>query len=244
MPDTKPYTDQFFEQRHTNTQHAATRVLSLVLDVIPKLSSAVDIGCGVGTWLSVLKEKGINDIQGVDGEWVNQALLEIPSEQFLSKNVAEGVQLQRRFDLAISLEVAEHLPPQRADPFIQNLIDLADFVLFSAAIPFQGGTNHVNEQWPEYWSGLFKAKGYVGLDIVRRMIWNDPVVPYYYKQNTLFYAKQSRLKELNLDALPAVWDPIPLVHPETYLFKINKYTSLKGSWKAFRRALKQHLIKR
>jgi hypothetical protein len=185
----KPYEDNFYKHRHHKTEYAAERILSIVLDVIPKTESAVDLGCGVGTWLSVLRQKGIQDIQGIDGEWVNTDLLEIPDSNFMTGNFSEGIDIDRRFGLAISLEVAEHLPERKSSSFVETLTQLSDFVLFSAAIPYQGGTHHLNEQWPEYWDNLFREKGYVGFDIIRRNIWDDETIPFYYKQNILLFVQ-------------------------------------------------------
>jgi len=80
------YGSNFYKKRHQNTLYSANAILSLALDVIPKVQSAVDFGCGVGTWLSVLKEKGVAEIQGLDGPWVEKRFLEIPEKYFLRVN--------------------------------------------------------------------------------------------------------------------------------------------------------------
>src|SRR5699024_10679550 len=119
-------------------------------DIIPTVHSAVDVGCGVGTWLSVLAAWGVKDIQGYDGDWIDTALLEIPAAHFSSRNLTEALAPPAaRFDLAMSLEVAEHLPASAARTFVKSLTAQSDFVLFSAAVPHQGGRHHVNEQWLE-----------------------------------------------------------------------------------------------
>jgi hypothetical protein len=164
----KAYSQGFYNDRHERTIHSANAVLSIVLEHIPAIESAVDIGCGVGTWLSVLREKGVNHIQGIDGHWVDKELLVIPRNNFSQVDLSKVVvTLPRRYGLAISLEVAEHLLPERAAEFVTSLTDLSDFVLFSAAIPFQGGSGHVNEQWPDYWAELFSTLNYVAFDLIR-----------------------------------------------------------------------------
>lgn len=235
----KPYTEQFYGSRNKNTEYAADLILSSLLEVLPDISSAIDLGCGVGTWLSTLKRKGVNTILGVDGEWVNPELLVIPRESFLPGDMISGINIEEKFDLAISLEVAEHLPADQADQFIKTLTGLADFVLFSAAIPFQGGTNHINEQWPEYWENLFKERDFVGLDFIRSAIWDNQNVPFYYRQNILLFVAKNRIDELHLAKIQTNLKPIALIHPEVYTEKINKYHSLKGSWKLFRNAVKR-----
>ena len=98
----------------------------------------------------------------------------------------------RRYDLAISIEVAEHIEPGNAEEFVRLLTGLSDTVLFSAAIPGQGGTGHVNEQWPEYWAALFRASGYGAMDCLRTKIWDDAQIPFWYRQNCLIFAAQRR----------------------------------------------------
>ncbi len=233
----KGYKHSFYKNRHQSTVDAANIVLSLMIDALPKINSAVDFGCGVGTWLSVLKEKGVEDIQGLEGPWVEDKLLQIPQECLKQVNFEKGVKLDKKYDLAISLEVAEHLRPETARNFVASITGASDFVLFSAAIPFQGGTNHVNEQWPDYWVELFKEQGYVLLDFVRMKIWNDERIPFWYRQNALVFIKQERLNEVKQPDLTGLTFPVTVVHPEFYMSKMIKMNSIKGSIKSFRRAL-------
>lgn len=149
--------------------------------------SAIDVGCGVGTWLSVLKEKGVVNILGIEGSWVNRHYLVIESSEFLEANLEEGISIDKKFDLAISLEVAEHLSSSVADQFVKNLTELSDYILFSAAPPFQGGSNHINEQPIDYWREKFECQGYISLDFIRPYIWNDQRIGAWYRQNVIFF---------------------------------------------------------
>lgn len=146
----RAYKNIYYRNRNAATHHSAQTILSMVLEWFPTIHSVADFGCGVGAWLAASKEKGIQEIQGVDGKWVNQDLLVIPRECFMIADLNAPISLPRRFDLAISLEVAEHLPEQCAKGFVDSLVKASDLVLFSAAIPQQGGRNHYNEQWPDY----------------------------------------------------------------------------------------------
>ncbi len=231
--------------RHQKTVYSATTILSLLLKKIPPVASAVDVGCGVGTWLSVLKkEKGVKTIQGLDGDWVDESWLEIPQDFFQRTDLSQPFNLSQSFDLAISLEVAEHLPPARAKDFVHSLTELSDCVLFSAAIPFQGGKNHVNEQWHSYWVELFAAQGYLAYDCIRTEIWNDDQIPFWYRQNILFFARKERTAEIKATPLNAVNGTLPLlaVHPDLYLSKIYEAKSVKGSLWLFLRAI-EHTMK-
>lgn len=217
-----PYGRDYYLDRHRETVYSARTILSLVLDVLPRVRSAIDIGCGVGTWLSVLKERGVPEIRGLDGPWVEQDLLEIPNTDFQQADFAKTMAVDKRFDLAISLEVAEHVPEMLAGSFIDLLASASDFVLFSAAIPFQGGSGHVNEQWPDYWAELFAARGFVTLDFLRNTIWNDAKIPFWYRQNILLFVRKDRVGQLARHRPNELRGNFPasLVHPELYLSKI------------------------
>ena len=241
----KAYTQQYYADRNQRTIHSASKVLSVTLETLPNVQSAVDIGCGVGTWLSVLKARGVADVQGIDGEWVDTNLLVIPSESFLKADLTKPLAVQRRFDLAISLEVAEHLPPECAEDFVATLVRLADFVLFSAAIPHQGGRNHLNEQWQEFWAELFSRHGYQAIDAIRGRVWDDPGIDTWYKQNTLLYVQRERLPELrNVGDVVSQKPMLSVVHPDQYLAKLHRMNSVSGSLPLFPRAIKNWVTRR
>lgn len=232
------YTHQFYKDRDQATRYAAETILELVLKQMPAIpgrkyiESAIDIGCGVGTWLSVLQQKyGVEYISGCDGPWVDPKLLKIPEPMFeyveLDKAFPEPI---RHYDLALSLEVAEHLPEEKAAEFVKFLTDLSDTVLFSAAIPGQGGTGHVNEQWPKYWADLFWVYGYCTTDTIRKEIWWDDSIPFWYRQNTLVFTQNVRLST-----------PLSLVHPELYLS--HAMPGVNGSIKKLRKAVNKYVGK-
>lgn len=179
-----------------------------------KINSVLDVGCGLGTWLSVANDFGIRDVFGVDGDYIDKELLSkyLDLSLFKSFDLTKSLDLNRSFDLALCLEVAEHLAKEHSEILIDSLVRHSDCILFSAAIPGQGGQNHLNEQWPEYWRKLFKKRGFVFLDLIRPEIWNNPNVDYWYKQNSFIVVKNSH--PLALD-FPESY--LPLVHPELLL---------------------------
>ena len=191
------YNNEFYENRHKNTLYSAETILSIVQEIIPEIKSAVDLGCGVGTWLSVIEKRGATEICGIDGNWVNKDYLEIQKDNFIENDFSKDVNpnIGRTFDLAISLEVAEHLPSNSAEGFVSSLTNLSEVVLFSAAIPRQGGVGHINEQWADYWITLFENRGYVAIDIIRKRIWKDESIPRWYRQNALVFIKKERIKD-------------------------------------------------
>lgn len=238
------YAREFYANRQSSTAHSARVIVSLVLNRAPAIQSAVDVGCGVGTWLAELQAQGVRDVQGFDGHWVDTSLLAIPASCFQQVDLGEAfVELPRSFDLAISLEVAEHLAADRAEGFVKSLTALSDRVLFSAAVPFQGGSGHINEQWQQYWAEHFDRQGFELHDFVRPAIWNDDRIPFWYRQNMLFFSRRPNHGD-GVDASgEAIRSSLPLnvVHPELFLNRINEQVGVRNSFKIFRRSLKKYL---
>ena len=201
----KYYNPKFYREL-AFAQESAREILPLVLNAL-RPASIIDIGCGTGNWLAIAHELGVRDILGVDGSWV-KAQLAIPPEKFIEHDLSAPLKLDRRFDLALSLEVAEHLPASAAEIFVQSLCDAADIIIFSAAIPGQGGRRHVNEQWPAYWAELFADLGYQCYDFLRPKIWNNPRVTCHYAQNSMIFARAG-----SRDSFGEPTTPLPLVHP-------------------------------
>ena len=215
------YNKQFYLDQQTDSKKAAEEIVPIILDIIHP-QSVVDVGCGVGTWLAVFEKRGINNYLGVDGNWVNRQLLQIPESKFLYHDLSTPVKLNKQFELAISLEVAEHLNGEFAEIFIESLVNLSPVIVFSAAIPYQGGQHHVNEQWPNYWAELFAKHNYVAFDLIRPRIWVNNNVKYWYAQNILIYVDKKSLSKypsLEQDCQRAIIDQLSIVHPNAYLAK-------------------------
>lgn len=204
------YDAQFYEGQADGSLRSAMVIAPLIVELLHP-ASVVDVGCGVGTWLSAFRMAGIHDLTGLDGDYVDRARLQIPAESFIPSDLSNPPSLGRRFDLAVSMEVAEHLPERQADAFVQYLTDLAPTVLFSAAIPAQGGLAHVNEQWPSYWAAKFERHGYSVHDVVRPAVWDRPEVEWFYAQNVLLYTHP------DAPQLAETADrPIDVVHPRAW----------------------------
>jgi SAM-dependent methyltransferase len=201
---------------------ASEMVVPFILDLVNP-ESVLDVGCGIGTWLSTFKKLGVRDLLGVDGEYVDMNLLEnfLSKEYFLAHDLTKVLDLERKFDLVISLEVAEHLPEEFADSFVKTLVQHGDVILFSAAIPGQGGQGHINEQWPSYWRDLFNVHGFEMYDCVRATFWNNPDVNWWYKQNLFLVV--SKKKKLDL---PGTTNCPNLVHPELYDWRVKQLDRL------------------
>lgn len=215
------YDDDYYKNRFEETKYAAKVILESVLSIY-SAKSAIDFGCGVGTFLKVFKEltQGTNDTLGLDGDYVNRKYLAIDSNEFKAVDLRESIVLDRRFDLAISMEVAEHLPESRAKGFVKDLCNAADFVLFSAAGYLQGGDGHINEQRLSYWVKLFREEGYILIDTIRPAIWDDKRIPAWYRQNTVCFYRQGIVKPCIPDQPLQVID---IVHPDLFEVKARFY---------------------
>lgn len=236
-PPSTAYSDRFYARRHARSAYAARTVLAPLVEALG-ISSAIDFGCGVGSWLSVAKELGVDDVVGIEGPWVSRQRLEIAADELIEHDLGEPIDIGRRFDLAVSLEVAEHLPSHRAASFVAELCGAAGVVLFSAAVLGQGGRRHVNEQWQSFWAGLFDEQGYAAIDCIRPAIWSDVGIDWWYRQNPVLYAARTRLAEIcrALGSEPvADLSGLDVVHPELLKAKAAKLDS--------RAALAERLVK-
>lgn len=199
-----------------NALSSAENIVPLLIKLFHP-QSIIDVGCGLGTWLSVFQQKQVNNILGVDNP-ANHAhhALVIPHENFLAHDLTQPLKLDQKFDLALCLEVAEHLSAAYAEQLIKSLTQLSSIIVFSAAIPNQGGIHHVNEQWPAYWVQLFEAEGFVVLDCIRGHIWDNEEIEYWYRQNLFVFIKEEVLMaQDSLRLLKEKYQSIPynLVHP-------------------------------
>src|ERR1700733_4909416 len=137
-----PYNESFYRITVTGSSSSARKVVPYLVSSF-KPQSVVDVGCGTGIWAAEFRSQGIPGVIGIAGTMLEKWLLKIPANAFRHLDLERPLVLKRTFDMAISLEVAEHLSPQRASSFIKDLVRLAPVVVFSAAIPLQGGTDHI-----------------------------------------------------------------------------------------------------
>ena len=179
-----------------------------------------------GAWLRVAEELGVRQLLGIDGHYVGQDTLLIQPQEFQSWDLKERIILPSRFDLAISLEVAEHLPFHRAETFVADLTKLSEVVLFSAALPYQGGVEHINEQWLEFWAILFRRHGYVACDILRKQIWNNPQVEFWYAQNIVVFCVGIVFRSLFPTESVAEDRPLSFTHPLTSIVNATRFRPL------------------
>ena len=187
------YDHEFYNDQRLGSQQSADVIVPLVLAMFPA-KSVLDVGCGVGTWLNSFERNGVEDVTGLDGDYVSRESLVIPARRFKPTDLTADFGIEKVYDVACCLEVVEHLPPNAGGRLVLKLCQAAPVVMFSAAIPGQSGTDHVNEAWQDHWRLLFEDRGYRAVDMVRPAVWNDHRVKWWYQQNTLVYVDEDMLR--------------------------------------------------
>jgi len=215
------YDITFYEEQSPYSLNSAHKVVPYLSKLFPNITSVIDIGCGIGGWLYEWKQEGKN-VFGIDGNDLPKEKKKIIENEYLKHDLSLPLpKLHDKYDFCMSLEVAEHLPPERADSFVKDLCFYSNIILFSAAIPGQTGVNHINEQWPNYWAEKFFKNGYKAYDILRNIFWEDADVAWWYAQNMILY--------LNSNAPPPVQimdgKVLSLVHPKCFMM----YTQISNT---------------
>jgi SAM-dependent methyltransferase len=244
------YPKNFYRDQQAGAKKSAKVIVPMVMELM-EVKSVLDVGCGTGAWLSEFSEHGVDEIRGIDGEWVDRNILKIPKNYFSTHDLKYPFDMKREYDLVMSLEVAEHLPKESTGSFVRSLTKHGPVVLFSAAIPFQGGTKHKNEQWQDYWVKLFGQYDYAVLDPIRDRIWNDQDVDFWYAQNILLFVRNDHLAgqpALHKEMERTRDNQISIVHPYQHLVMQArtdpKFMSLKDVIRAIPILLKDRVLGR
>lgn len=217
------YGKKFYDKQGPSSAASAKVVVPHIVELF-RPRSAIDIGCGIGTWCAALAEAGVTDVFGLDGPWVDRVRFALGPERFVPFDFDTAAKpyappLPRpQFDLLVSFEFLEHVDPIHAGDIVAFMTGIADVIVAGAAPPGQGGKNHVNEQWPAYWADQFAARGFVAFDALRPLIWNLDGVEPWYLQNPICYFKgavpQAVIARAEQAALQQLRRPQALVHPQ------------------------------
>jgi hypothetical protein len=219
----RKYTPSYYESIFEESVKSRDIVFGLLHDLgYLDGRTIIDVGCGLGQWGFDVKEKFGVAYKGIDFG-VPQHKLKIPNGLYIDHDLREPIAPGcTRFGLAICLEVGEHLPKESADQLIDTLTLLSDTILFSAAIPAQGGLDHINEQWQSWWAEKFIERGYRPHHCdIRDEIWGIEDVGVWYRQNMILYEKDE-LAHIN----KALY-PLDRIHPQMYMNLMKHYRILK-----------------
>ncbi len=224
------YSDDYYSWQSRRSYQSAEVFLKVLFDIY-KPKSVADFGCGQGAWLVVCEKMGASMLHGYDGEWIKKEKLYSKNIKFFSVDFESEVIPQGKYDLAISVEVAEHISDKNADAFVNMLTIASDVIVFGAAIKQQGGSNHINEQWQTYWVNKFFSNGYVCFDIFRPKLWHNNNIEWWYRQNTFLFVKKDVIyKIFKSNDLKKYEIPIyDIVHPENFKYRLVLIEELENS---------------
>lgn len=213
------YNSEFYNMIAEIIQDEKQIIPYILAQLKPK--SIVDFGCGEGRWLMEAKRNNANiEVLGLDGYYVDRDRLQISQDEFIEVDLRKKIEFLQKYDLAISTEVAEHIEEEYVDIFLDNLTRASDCILFSAAIPGQGGRHHVNEQWQSYWVKKFENLGYKADFSIRNYFWKNSNINAWRRQNMLIFSKN-----LNKTVYSDLMD---VVHPEMMEYCIDRCKRTMG----------------
>jgi SAM-dependent methyltransferase len=192
------YNAEFYKNNVNGSLSSANLYIKHLLNFKNDIESVIDIGCGSGTWLKACKNNGVKYLYGFDGVWNKQENMIDEDIKFHGCDLSFPIEFAAKTDIAISVEVAEHIPSTSASTFVNSLANASDVIIFGAAFPHQGGENHINEQYASYWANIFAQFSYIPFDIFRPYFWDSQEVEFWYKQNTFLYVNTKSENFTNL----------------------------------------------
>jgi GR25 family glycosyltransferase involved in LPS biosynthesis len=176
----------------TDSLSSAEVVVPVLVDTF-RPRSVIDIGCGLGAWVKEFEKSGVQVAHGLDtAQVVTNKEQKLKLDSILAVDLQQPINFIRRYDIAICLEVGEHLPASASDTLVDTLVKASDTVIFSAAIPGQGGIGHINERFPIWWDKRFKYHGYTKIEAIGKKFAGNPKVAWWYTNNMVVYSRYGK----------------------------------------------------
>ena len=205
------YDEKYYKKHETGSYISALQILKYITSFID-IKSVIDFGCGMGTWCKAIEDLGISNILGIDQHIYDSKYMLIPEKNYMRYDLRKELLFSHKVDIAISVEVAEHIEEEYSERFIHNLCMCSDLILFSAALPFQGGTGHVNEKSCTFWANIFNKFKYKPIDCIRPHFWNNKQIEVWYRNNCILYAEKKLYQKL-LNSITIEQYPLDIVNP-------------------------------
>lgn len=190
----------------------ARKVLKTVFRILGVPPSFLDIGGGAGSWCTAAKGLGVQHVRLVDACPPNQVIPELTQEEQIQANLEDGIPYLGKFDLVICIEVIKHLSESAASSLLKQMTSCTNFILFSAAIPGQGGIGHINERLHDYWHEKFSELEFEKYDVIRPMLISRPDISSIHRQNLFIYARKGC--DHMLADLPSICEDMELIRTE------------------------------
>jgi hypothetical protein len=205
--------------------------------------SLLDVGAGTGTWLKAALGQGVSSVYGVDGVPVGGRQFHVDRSLIEQRDLRTPFDLGRRFDAALCLEVAEHLPEASSAILVESICRHSDLIFFSAAIPGQRGDHHINCQWPAFWQALFNSNGFACTDELRPRIWDNEAIEPWYRQN-LFVARRNFELAGSEPRIAGMGHPLMLQHVPVLEENFRAYVNGERAPKTYAKALVKSVYRR
>jgi hypothetical protein len=209
MVNKKSYTPNFYEEVASRADVASQICANLLKETL-LIETLIDVGSGTGIWtrnflltIDQLKELTSIDLPTTRRIYLEDSSLDLSKIRIIEQDLVANPYLPEEiFDLTICVEVLEHLVEDAGIKLIEEFGKKTKFLLFSAAVPGQGGTHHINEQKYAYWYEKLKNSGFVPLDIMRPSL-NKPEVPSYYRHNIVLWVNLNHISSSQTQILLA-----------------------------------------
>jgi SAM-dependent methyltransferase len=153
------YDDDFYRGNQDEGLKLAEWFVPLLRDTF-QFQSLLDVGCGTGHYLLACQKSGVADVFGIEGSPHAFKHLLVANSLVVKHDLRQPYTFNRRWDVVLSIEVAEHIDDVDTGNYVKILCDGGDIVIITAAPLGQGGTRHINEHSREWWTEKFAVAGY------------------------------------------------------------------------------------
>lgn len=225
-PWTQVYTPDYYEAIYPGSITSAETIFDRIQEHISDVRTVLDVGGGIGQWGKGIGEK--YDYTLIDYRIPIDMLL-VPKDRYIEFDIRRDKKfIPLTYDLVICTEVMEHIDEKYAKEIISFLCARGKKVLFSAAIPGQGGNDHKNEQWQSYWASLFKENGYHPI-VIRDKLVDEKDIELWYQNNIVLYVPWKTDEYVEDFILPDLYINIIGTHTQWEKIKKRKAPISEGS---------------